>query len=164
MSKIWSAVYTDLEPDGAATVANANGVVVIPASQAALVRVDFPYEARIGRVVCKQLSVARDGGAAVGYKIAVYNRAVVPVGVGVAQATLPDNAALFMQYPTQTKSAGDVLAEFVPADGGDGYLFANGETGPSLRNRYCYVHIAPVGAVGESRWEFALDAVVNIGG
>jgi hypothetical protein len=159
--RIYEVVYTDENPDGSE---NEHGVVTLPAGEAALVQVGFPYEGRVGKIVCKQLSTGRSGGTAVAFVVAVYTTPVVDVGVGVPQLTRPDNAALYEAVPPQSGTAGSTVRMFTPEVGGEGFLFRNFDGDQTTPQRFCYVYIRPTSALTETKWEFSLGVIIDAGG
>lgn len=137
--------------------------VSITTGNAYLLGLDFPYEGRIGRFIFKQVDPASDGGTAVDCKVDLLDSALdLDTGL-VDPGDVPINLPLHRIAPTYGLEAGGIIEEYVPAVGGDGFLFRNTDGTHTVPERKLYILIQPQSAGDTTKWELAISAFVEIG-
>lgn len=141
---------------------SADTAIDIDAGNYRCVKVPFPYECMLGKVVVKQYPAGEDGGTSVPFAIDIFNSEIVPEGEDTA--AYDSEADLYRVCSRKTALAGATIAEFATEiGGGHGYLSRNMDGTQTIPERYIYVVIRPTGAGDATKWMMAIGAVSEIG-
>jgi hypothetical protein len=139
--------------------------ITIAAGSYRLVKVPIATEARLARVVVRQLDATREaGGVAVAFTVDVLSSAVGMVAdTDIPNATLlPDDIDLFKVLDATLAGTSGNAAKSVTAN--DGFVYKNADSpSQTVREYFLYLLIRPTAAATATLWKYCLTCFQDVG-